>query len=487
MEISYEPHHHVDLDDEFIDFATDSRIANQKHEIQEDLDMGEEYGGHIGHHSSAVISTTDTHNQTSSLDGPTNYDDIMLDDHDEGLTSFGNDKYDGDINVRDEELLDFDAQGDRDVDAEITDAPQHPTVEDDKIDQDVALLDDANFDSRAGKENIDVATETKDNAQESHENDTIASNTVVSVEEHKSSSASNVKTNEAEQAQRVHDNDSFTSPKAQSPSQASPAGRVDSVEARNFAPSNSNTVPSAPPQQSASVQAAPFLGNAPESEMQKPSKKRSLSRTSNDQGIQKKMRRNATDESRERAPADSLRYEQVLEDDQTFAVEPFQVDKAQLLTQDISTQPDPSNIGTEQGKAVEESALTAEPTVDEKPDRSASQLNSQAAQHHSDPSSGIYVNLFSKSKDEFGDVWKHPVTVLYEGEEYLLFADDHSRVEDHNFLEDRSLVYEPLQNLLYACREVLMGSIHEDDELELEVTDLGLVVSEVSLWGAFDI
>lgn len=88
-------------------------------------------------------------------------------------------------------------------------------------------------------------------------------------------------------------------------------------------------------------------------------------------------------------------------------------------------------------------------------------------------------SYFEENQDYHENLWSHPVIVTYEGEQYDLFYQE-TTPKDRAFLEDRSLVYEPFGNLLRECRDVLAGGIHEDDELEVEVPEMGLVLSEVS-------
>ena len=85
---------------------------------------------------------------------------------------------------------------------------------------------------------------------------------------------------------------------------------------------------------------------------------------------------------------------------------------------------------------------------------------------------------FEENQDYHENLWSHPVIVTYEGEQYDLFYQE-TTPKDRAFLEDRSLVYEPFGNLLSEFRDLLEGGIHEDYELEVEVTEMGLVLSEV--------
>jgi len=75
----------------------------------------------------------------------------------------------------------------------------------------------------------------------------------------------------------------------------------------------------------------------------------------------------------------------------------------------------------------------------------------------------------------------HPVIVVYQESEILLFPSHEEEQARTYFLEDESLASRTIQSLLGACRLVLADSINEDEELELKITSLGLEICEVSL------
>lgn len=72
------------------------------------------------------------------------------------------------------------------------------------------------------------------------------------------------------------------------------------------------------------------------------------------------------------------------------------------------------------------------------------------------------------------------VKVHYQGTEMDLFHLSHDEAAAVYFLGDVKLAQESLDKMLGACREVLVDSIGEDDELVLDIASLGLHISEVS-------
>ena len=75
----------------------------------------------------------------------------------------------------------------------------------------------------------------------------------------------------------------------------------------------------------------------------------------------------------------------------------------------------------------------------------------------------------------------HPVTVFYENSEIMLFPP--SKSDETNvtyFLRNGEIVDKSLIDLMKAFRDVLGESISEDDEMEIDITYLGLCTSEVS-------
>lgn len=72
-----------------------------------------------------------------------------------------------------------------------------------------------------------------------------------------------------------------------------------------------------------------------------------------------------------------------------------------------------------------------------------------------------------------------PVTLIYQDTEMSLFPPAEGDQTTY-FLGDEGLVSQNLENLFGACRNVLAGSIEEEERLEFSIDDLGLRISEVS-------
>lgn len=75
----------------------------------------------------------------------------------------------------------------------------------------------------------------------------------------------------------------------------------------------------------------------------------------------------------------------------------------------------------------------------------------------------------------------HPVVVKYYEEEVYLFRSADATDARSYFLDDESLVFESLKDILKRCREVLVDSVDEHSILELVIPKLDLVINEVSL------
>lgn len=77
----------------------------------------------------------------------------------------------------------------------------------------------------------------------------------------------------------------------------------------------------------------------------------------------------------------------------------------------------------------------------------------------------------------------HPVIVVYQDTEISLFPPLEQGREhtDTYFLHDEQMAGESIKNLLGACRSVLGDSITEQEELVVNIDDLDLHISEVSL------
>lgn len=71
-----------------------------------------------------------------------------------------------------------------------------------------------------------------------------------------------------------------------------------------------------------------------------------------------------------------------------------------------------------------------------------------------------------------------PVTLIYQDTEMSLFPPAEGGQTTY-FLSDEGLVSQKIENLFDACRNVLAGSIEEEEQLEFSIDDLGLRISEV--------
>lgn len=71
-----------------------------------------------------------------------------------------------------------------------------------------------------------------------------------------------------------------------------------------------------------------------------------------------------------------------------------------------------------------------------------------------------------------------PVTLIYQDTEMSLFPPAEGGQTTY-FLGDEGLVSQNIENLFVACRNVLAGSIEEEEKLEFSIDDLGLRISEV--------
>lgn len=76
----------------------------------------------------------------------------------------------------------------------------------------------------------------------------------------------------------------------------------------------------------------------------------------------------------------------------------------------------------------------------------------------------------------------HPVIVVYQGNEMSLFPpiDEDTEESQTYFLDNEAYAGESLSNLFEHCRTVLADSISDEEELEIKISDLGLILSEVS-------
>ena len=75
----------------------------------------------------------------------------------------------------------------------------------------------------------------------------------------------------------------------------------------------------------------------------------------------------------------------------------------------------------------------------------------------------------------------HPVIVVYQDSEMFLFPPPQDNEQSQTyFLQDEKLANESMSELLQECRNLLGGSISENDELEIEIPLLNLRLGEVS-------
>lgn len=91
-------------------------------------------------------------------------------------------------------------------------------------------------------------------------------------------------------------------------------------------------------------------------------------------------------------------------------------------------------------------------------------------------------SLALNSNSSQNSAYVHPVVVLYQDNEMSLFPpvnqdQEHSQTY---FLQDETYAAGSINNLLGACRSVLGESISEQDELDIQIGELGLHISEVS-------
>ena len=121
----------------------------------------------------------------------------------------------------------------------------------------------------------------------------------------------------------------------------------------------------------------------------------------------------------------------------------------------------------------EKTASTAASGSEESPDGSL--LKSGSALQ--DPNESAIQNE-TQSKEP---MYVHPVVVMYQENEISLFPP--TNAEDQNstyFLEDEQLAGEAITKLLGACRSVLGDSISVQDEILIDIDELGLHIREVS-------
>ena len=81
-----------------------------------------------------------------------------------------------------------------------------------------------------------------------------------------------------------------------------------------------------------------------------------------------------------------------------------------------------------------------------------------------------------------GSQFLHPVLINYQGNEMSLFPPIDQNTDDSPtyLLDNEAYAAESLASLFQQCRDVLGESITKNEELEIEIPDLGLVINEVS-------
>lgn len=129
----------------------------------------------------------------------------------------------------------------------------------------------------------------------------------------------------------------------------------------------------------------------------------------------------------------------------------------------------PHKFGREQGAnsiALEEFASAAETTSEQEPNIHLLDNKSvhQGANDSKEPS------------------YMHPVMIIYQDNEISLFPpiDQEEEHDSTYFLQDERLASDAISTLLGACRTVLGESINVQDELMIDIEELGLHVTEVS-------
>ncbi|KAK0658127.1 hypothetical protein DIS24_g4890 [Lasiodiplodia hormozganensis] len=146
----------------------------------------------------------------------------------------------------------------------------------------------------------------------------------------------------------------------------------------------------------------------------------------------------------------------------------------------------PTEISENQSQAKESPHDGHEERVETGPDFAEQQTEPEQSAQQSEEALD-FSNLPFDPKAEAGDQSRHtasslhPVVVVYQGDEISLFPPHGSDTSDSfYFLHDESLVNESIRSLLQACRQVLGETMRDEDELEIDIAELGLCVSEDS-------
>lgn len=146
----------------------------------------------------------------------------------------------------------------------------------------------------------------------------------------------------------------------------------------------------------------------------------------------------------------------------------------------------PTEISENQSQAKESPHDGPEERVETGPDFAEQQTEPEQSAQQSEEALD-FSHLPFDPKADAGDQSPHaasslhPVVVVYQGDEISLFPPHGSDTSDSfYFLHDESLVNESIRSLLQACRQVLGETMRDEDELEIDIAELGLCVSEVS-------
>lgn len=112
-----------------------------------------------------------------------------------------------------------------------------------------------------------------------------------------------------------------------------------------------------------------------------------------------------------------------------------------------------------------------------------SEENFSSSLSPSDPETQIHDRLIAQGTGFLkGPIYVHPVIVVYQENKISLFPpkDQDDERDSTYFLEEEQLASDTIRNLLGACRSVLGESISGQDELAIDIGDLGLHISEVN-------
>lgn len=203
----------------------------------------------------------------------------------------------------------------------------------------------------------------------------------------------------------------------------------------------------------------------------------------------------------------------VAHDDNATPIQPDHADDVQPPTAAVDTQIEPPGepVGEANDPSIEDRVVDPQETEigpdPDQPQIEAMHERNQAHEHFEEdvldfaaeePVDQQYANIETTEtvEDSHGQVELyetdsigqqsslHPVKVVYLGEEMSLFPPQAEQDTPTFFLNDTSLIYESLDVLLQACRQVLSDSIGHDDELVLDVPTLGLHICEDSKYAS---